>query len=148
MKISNLNKKGRYSTALLLLVLAAGLGLAAAILNLIPWWLGLSLCILPIYHQWLGKAIFECDAEGEAINFKNYSIFKSGKIKTDEFPKYKIVDYKANHFLGKKSIKIYLKSKTEKIVCLRYQTSFISRNQHQALQEEMNQIIKHNQKSV
>lgn len=115
------------------------LGNKAWILLLIP-----VLLLIPLYV--MGKPLFEYDSDGEALNFRNSHILYifSKKNAKDEFPKYKLVKFNIiNGFIFKR-LYIYITSKKNRVIILKYDITYLTRKQIKDLKFSLNKVVKAN----
>ncbi len=118
------------------------LGKKAWILLIIP----VLLCLL-LYV--LGKPIFEYDSDGEALNFRNNHILYifSQKNAKDEFPKYKMLKYNVVNFLIFKRLYVYVSSKKNHVIVLKYDITYLRKNELKDLIFSLNKVVKNNKET-
>lgn len=105
--------------------------------------IGLVMHIL-IYMR--GRQIFEYDSDGEALNFKNYSIFTLfSKESRDEFPKYKLLSYEVISTIFFKKLYIRISSKKKHHSTLSYDISYLTSQEIRDLKISLNKVIKENE---
>lgn len=93
-----------------------------------------------------GKEFFEYDSDGEAVNFRNESTLPLlSKSVSDEFPKYKLIDYDIVDALLFRKLYIKVSNKKSKNPILRYDISYLSRKEIRDLRISLNKIVKNNQ---
>lgn len=96
-----------------------------------------------------GRQIFEYDSDGEALNFKNRSVIPFGsKPLSDEFPKYKLVDYQTISFLCFKRLYITVKSKNTGSTILKYEISYLTTKEVNDLKFSLSKVVKKNKQNV
>lgn len=92
-----------------------------------------------------GKQIFEYDSDGEALNFKNYSIISFfGKESRDEFPKYKLISYDILNAILFNRLYIKINSKKKRESILKYDISYLSSKEIKDLRLSLNKIVREN----
>ena len=95
-----------------------------------------------------GRQIFEYDSDGEALNFKNYSIIPFlGKEAKDEFPKYKLVSFEVVNALLFKRLYIRITSKKHKESILKYDISYLTSSEIRDLKLSLQRTIKANKEN-
>ena len=95
-----------------------------------------------------GRQIFEYDSDGEALNFKNYSIIPFlGKEAKDEFPKYKLVSFEIVNALLFKILYIKITSKKHKESILKYDISYLTSSEIWDLKLSLQRTIKANKEN-
>lgn len=118
------------------------LGLASYLLIIVP-----ILFLLLFYLK--GKQIFEYDSDGEAIHFRNRSVFVLfTNSASDEFPKYKLVKYEIIKFLFIKRLYITISSKNKGSTILKYEISYLTRKEVNDLKLSLNKVVKNNQQNI
>lgn len=154
MRLSNRNKTPVYTFVYTLCGIVFILGIIAYILEINKFdvfgdksWVILVIPALTfILLYFLGRPIFEYDSDGEALNFRNNHILYilSKKSAKDEFPKYKLLRFNiVNAFIFRK-LHIYISSKKNHVLILKYDISFLSRKQIKDLRFSLNKVIKAN----
>ena len=92
-----------------------------------------------------GRQIFEYDSEGEAIHFRNRSIFPFfNKPQSDEFPKYKLVKFEMISIFFFRRLYVTILSKNSRTTTLTYEISYLTRKQVVDLKTSLNKIIRAN----
>lgn len=92
-----------------------------------------------------GRQIFEYDSDGEAINFKNYSVFPIMKKEIkDEFPKYKLISYDIVNAIIFKRLYVKIYSKKKKSITLSYDISYLTSQEVRELRLSLRRTIKKN----
>lgn len=95
------------------------------------------------------KQIFEYDSDGEALNFRNYSIIPFlGKEAKDEFPKYKLVSFEVVNALIFKRLYIKITSKKHKESILKYDISYLTSSEIRDLKLSLQRTIKANKENT
>ena len=94
----------------------------------------------------MGRPIFEYDSDGEALNFRNSHILYllAKKDARDEFPKYKIIKYNIISVLFFKRLYVYILSKKNQVIILKYEISYLNRKQIEDLKFSLNKVVKYN----
>lgn len=94
----------------------------------------------------LGKPYFEYDSDGEVLIFKSkYFLidrFIPSIVKTAEFPKRKLVDYKIRGFL-RRTVTIKIKSK-KGVTIRHFNITFLSRSKQRHLKKSLDKIKRQN----
>jgi hypothetical protein len=104
--------------------------------------------VLLCFFYILGRQIFEYDSDGEAVHFKNRSIVPFIRPLSDEFPKYKIINYDVFRFLFYKRLFVRISSKTSKSLVLRYEISYLGQKDISDLKRSLNKIIQANRQKT
>ncbi|SDE05174.1 hypothetical protein SAMN05421544_102180 [Riemerella columbipharyngis] len=92
-----------------------------------------------------GKQIFEYDSDGEAVMFINKSIsIIFNKETKDEFPKYKLHSFEFFNALFFKRLFIKVNSKTEKVILLKYDISYLTKREIRDLKISLKKIVCNN----
>lgn len=92
-----------------------------------------------------GKQIFEYESDGEAVNFKNRNIIPFiEKRVSDEFPKYKVIDYDVVNVPLFKRLYITISSKKSHTTILKYEISYLTKQEVSDLKRSLSKIIKNN----
>jgi hypothetical protein len=92
-----------------------------------------------------GKQIFEYDSDGEAINFKNRNIIPFfTKNVSDEFPKYKVVNFEIKNYIFYKKLYLIISSKKKNFITLKYDISYLTKKELGDLRLSLNKVIKSN----
>ena len=94
----------------------------------------------------MGRPVFEYDSDGEALNFRNNHILYllNSKNAKDEFPKYKLKKYNIVNFIFFRRLYIYISSKKNQTVILKYDISFLRSKQVSDLKFSLNKVVKAN----
>ena len=92
-----------------------------------------------------GNQIFEYDSDGEAINFKNRNIFPffTKKI-SDEFPKYKVLDYNISSILFFRRLYVSISSKKKNVIVLKYDICYLTKKEISDLKFSLNKVVQKN----
>ena len=107
----------------------------------------IPIVILILFH-FRGKQIFEYDSDGEALNFKNRNVITFlDKVVSDEFPKYKLLNYEVVNALLFKRSYITKKKKKSNSVILRYDISYLTNKEIKDLKFSLNKVLKANKES-
>lgn len=107
----------------------------------------IPIVILILFH-FRGKQIFEYDSDGEALNFKNRNVITFlDKVVSDEFPKYKLLNYEVVNALLFKRLYITISSKKSNSVILRYDISYLTNKEIKDLKFYLNKVLKANKES-
>lgn len=153
MRLSNRNKAPGYNfiNTLLIMILVGGiisffleeykfniLGSESYLLIVIPM---LMLCAFYL----TGRQIFEYDSDGEALNFKNRNILPFlNKPLSDEFPKYKLINYEIVNLLFIKRLYVTISSKNTGSTMLKYEISYLTTKEVNDLKFSLNKVVKAN----
>ena len=107
----------------------------------------IPIVILILFH-FRGKQIFEYDSDGETLNFKNRNVITFlDKVVSDEFPKYKLLNYEVVNALLFKRLYITISSKKSNSVILRYDISYLTNKEIKDLKFSLNKVLKANKES-
>ena len=107
----------------------------------------IPIVILILFH-FRGKQIFEYDSDGEALNFKNRNVITFlDKVVSDEFPKYKLLNYEVVNALLFKRLYITISSKKSNSVILRYDISYLTNKEIKDSKFYLNKVLKANKES-
>ena len=157
MRLNNRSRKGFYEFLVTFLLMAMFFGIIAFLLerykmNIIGEWLSLLFIIIPILLLVIfylrGKQIFEYDSDGEALNFKNRNVITFlDKVVSNEFPKYKLLNYEVVNALLFKRLYITISSKKSNSVILRYDISYLTNKEIKDLKFSLNKVLKANKES-
>lgn len=153
MRLNNKSKAATYSFISTFLIMFAILSILLFILNIqikIVGNYGYIFLVISAVLLFLlfirGKEFFEYDSDGEAVNFRNESTLPLlSKSVSDEFPKYKLIDYDIVDALLFRKLYIKVSSKKSKNPILRYDISYLSRKEIRDLRISLNKIVKNNQ---
>lgn len=93
----------------------------------------------------MGKPIFEYDSDGEALVFRNSSIFfsKNSAIK-NEFPKYKLQKYEVINFLFFKRLYVNVEGSKNRNIVLKYDVSYLKDNEIQMIKKSLDEVLYNN----
>ena len=157
MRLSNKNKAPLYNFTLTFATLCLIIGCMMSFLNIIKLpvfgkmastsliLLGAAIYII-LYLR--GRQIFEYDSDGEALNFRNYSIIPFlGREARDEFPKYKLVSFEVVNALLFKRLYIRITSKKHKESILKYDISYLTSSEIRDLKLSLQRTIKANKEN-
>ncbi|GGG51499.1 hypothetical protein [Epilithonimonas arachidiradicis] len=154
MRLSNRNNKPLFSFIYSLVGIIFILGVIAYVLEISKFdvfgkkaWILLaipSLLFLLLYI--LGRPVFEYDSDGEALNFRNNHILYilARKDAKDEFPKYKLLKFNIINVFVFKRLYVYILSKKNHIVILKYDINYLSKKQIKDLKFSLNKVVKAN----
>lgn len=153
MRLSNRNKSSVYSFINTLLITMLLAGIAGYLLeeyrfNILGWE-SLLLLIIPtiliILFYLNGRQIFEYDSDGEAIHFRNRNIIPFlDKPLSDEFPKYKLLNYEVIDLFFMKRLYITISSKNSGSTMLKYEISYLTKKEVSDLKFSLNKVVKAN----
>lgn len=153
MRLSNKRKEGIYQfigTAVVFFSILSTLIYLVDIyeFNMFGWraFLFMLVCILALIIFYLkGRQIFEYDSDGEALNFKNRNIISLlGQDISDEFPKYKLLDYDIVNAVVFKRLYISISSKKTHSVTLKYDISYLTNREIRDLKISLKKVIQEN----
>ena len=157
MRLSNKNKAPLYNFTLTFATLCLIIGCMMSFLNIIKLpvfgkMASTSLILLGgaiyIILYLRGRQIFEYDSDGEALNFRNYSIIPFlGREARDEFPKYKLVSFEVVNALLFKRLYIKITSKKHKESILKYDISYLTGSEIRDLKLSLQRTIKANKEN-
>ena len=157
MRLSNRNGLPRYSFIYSLAGIIFILGIIAYVLEINnfdvlgdkAWILLLIPALMFFFLYLLGKPIFEYDSDGEALNFRNSHILFifSKRNAKDEFPKYKLIKFNVVNALIFKKLYIYISSKKNPVLILKYDISYLSNKQIKDLKFSLNKVTKANREN-
>lgn len=154
MRLSNRSKTGFYNflNTIVTMIVLAGIALflfEKYKFKVLGWESSLFLLIPAVIVGIVflrGKQIFEYDSDGEVLIFKNRSIISIfGKAANDEFPKYKLKRFGIVNFLLFKRLYIMISSKKSEHRMLRYDISYLSKQEIRDLRISLNKVLKTNQ---
>lgn len=153
MRLNNRNKVGYFNFISTLTVMIFAGGLAAFLLEYYvydylessQWLLILIPTLLLLLFFCRGRQIFEYDSDGEALNFKNRNVIMFlDKSLSDEFPKYKLLEYDVVNFFFMKRLYVTISSKKSTSLILRYDISYLKNKEVNDLKASLNKVIKNN----
>ena len=154
MRLSNRNRTPYYSFIYSLCGIVFILGIIAYVLEINKFavfgdksWIILLIPALTfLLLFFLGRPVFEYDSDGEALNFRNNHIIYilSKKNAKDEFPKYKLLQFNVVNAVIFRRLYIYISSKKNHVLILKYDVSFLSRKQVKDLKFSLNKVVKAN----
>ena len=154
MRLSNRSRKPLYSFIYSLVGIIFILGLIGFVLEINKfnvlgkkaWILVVIPLLLYLLLYLFGKPIFEYDSDGETLTFRNnhirYIFFKENK--KDEFPKYKLLKYNVINFYIFKRLYIYVSSKKNKVIVLKYDVTYLRKNELKDLIFSLNKVVRSN----
>ena len=156
MRLSNKSKEPIYNFIFSVLLMSLLIGVVLSIVeryrldflgNESYLLLIIPIVILILFH-FRGKQIFEYDSDGEALNFKNRNVITFlDKVVSDEFPKYKLLNYEVVNALLFKRLYITISSKKSNSVILRYDISYLTNKEIKDLKFSLNKVLKANKES-
>ena len=156
MRLSNKSKEPIYNFIFSVLLMSLLIGVVLFIVERYRlYFLGnesyllliIPIVILILFH-FRGKQIFEYDSDGEALNFKNRNVITFlDKVVSDEFPKYKLLNYEVVNALLFKRLYITISSKKSNSVILRYDISYLTNKEIKDLKFSLNKVLKANKES-
>lgn len=153
MRLSNRKKESFYGFINSLLLMVVFTGIVAFFLELYKFqclgWESILFIIIPVLMWFVfylkGRQIFEYDSDGEALNFKNKNVVSFfSKPASDEFPKYKLLDYEVVDILVFKRLYIKISSKKTSHTILKYDISYLSEKEINDLKFSLNKVIRSN----
>ena len=134
MRLNNRNKSGYFNFLITLVVMTFVFGIGAFLLEYfvydilgdLQWLLIIIPTILLMVFYFRGRQIFEYDSDGEALNFKNRNVVLFlDKNLSDEFPKYKLLNYEFVDIFILRRLYITISSKKTSSLILRYDVSYL-----------------------
>ncbi|WP_027381677.1 hypothetical protein [Chryseobacterium daeguense] len=153
MRLSNRNKSSLYNflNTLLIMFLIAGIGaflLEEYRFDILGWESYLFILVPAVFIMLFylnGRQIFEYDSDGEAIHFKNRNIIPFlDKPLSDEFPKYKLLEYEIIDVFFVKRLYVTISSKNSGSTMLKYEISYLTRKEVNDLKLSLNKVVKAN----
>jgi hypothetical protein len=153
MRLSNRNKSSVYNfvNTLLIMFLIAGIGaflLEEYRFNILGWessFLIIVPAILMGIFYFNGRQIFEYDSDGEALHFRNRNIIPFlDRPLSDEFPKYKLLNYEVIDLFFMKRLYITISSKNNGSTMLKYEISYLTKKEINDLKFSLSKVIKAN----
>jgi hypothetical protein len=110
----------------------------------------LVIALLIAVHIIIGNEYFEYDSTGMIVILKNDSIIKKDffplTVKTIEFPKEKLKDFKINNYIIYRSLSVYVSSKENGIIKQRFNITNISKKRAKYLKQSLKKVIRENTK--
>lgn len=156
MRLSNRSKIPRYNFINTVLIIILILGFLAfflehfkfKVLGLVSYLLILIPIILIIMFILAGRQVFEYDSDGEALHFRNTNIIPliSPRL-SDEFPKYKLINYDIIRVLFVRRLYIVINSKSNGTALLKYEISYLTSKEVTDLKISLNKIVKNNKEN-
>ncbi len=111
--------------------------------------LGLFILLIFLFYK-LGHQHFEYNSDGEVLNIKTQDVlwnkyFSSSSLIVD-FPKKKLVNYKIEKTLFRKTLELYVTSKrtTNGITKLKFNITYLKKSEITDLKRSLSKIIKNN----
>ncbi|MFK5889485.1 MAG: hypothetical protein QM486_02000 [Flavobacteriaceae bacterium] len=96
----------------------------------------------------LGNGYFEYDSTGMVVIIKNDGIYKKEMaplaIKTIEFPKKKLKDFKIKNYLVYRALNIYLHSKDKGTIKKHFNITNLSKKRAKHLKQSLKKVIREN----
>lgn len=153
MRLNNRNKVGffHFLSTLVIMLFVAGVTaffLERYFFDFLGWSSSLFLIIptaILLIFYFRGRQIFEYDSDGEALNFKNRNVFHIlNKPCSDEFPKYKLINYEILNAFILKRLYITISSKKSNSIILKYDISYLTKKELNDLKFSLSKVIKLN----
>ena len=158
MRVTNKNKAPLYNFTLTFATLCLIIGCMMSFLNIIKLpvfgkMASTSLILLGgaiyIILYLRGRQIFEYDSDGEALNFRNYSIIPFlGREARDEFPKYKLISFDITDAVLFKRLHIKITSRKKNEIVLKYDISYLTSSEIRDLKLSLQRTIKANKENT
>jgi hypothetical protein len=153
MRLNNRNKIALFHFLITFVIITFFTGIAAFFVerylyNYLGWSSSLLIIIptlLLIIFYYRGRPIFEYDSDGEALNIKNRNpfIFWSKPL-SDEFPKYKLMNYEIVNAIVLKRLFLTIASKKNHSIILKYDISYLTKKEVSDLKLSLSKVIKVN----
>lgn len=153
MRLNNSKRAGYFNFLGTLAMMTLFLGVGAYLLEKYKYdYLGFSsllFVIVPVAFSLIfyfrGRQIFEYDSDGEALNFKNRNVILFlNKPLSDEFPKYKLQKYEVVNLVIMRRLYVTINSKKNHQVILKYDISYLTKQELHDLKMSLNRVIKAN----
>lgn len=152
MRLNNRNKAGQYhflsSTVAMSMVIGSItfiFGQKLGLFGSMKWIFLLVPFLFAVIFYIRGRQIFEYDSDGEALNFKNRNVISIlDKPLNDEFPKYKLIGYEVVNGVIFKRLFVRISSKKTKEVILKYDISYLKKQEVNDLKLSLNKVVKAN----
>ena len=153
MRLNNRNKSGYFNFLITLVVMTFVFGIGAFLLEYfvydilgdLQWLLIIIPTILLMVFYFRGRQIFEYDSDGEALNFKNRNVVLFlDKNLSDEFPKYKLLNYEFVDIFILRRLYITISSKKTSSLILRYDVSYLKSKELNDLKISLSKVVKKN----
>lgn len=101
--------------------------------------------LLGVIFYLRGRQIFEYDSDGEALNFKNRNVVLFlDKPLSDEFPKYKLLEYDIVNAIILRRLYITISSKKNANLVLKYDISYLTKKEINDLKVSLSKVIRVN----
>jgi len=134
------------AVAIILFIIPIGI-----IINIISPYTMIGLIVLfMLFLYWLGHQHVEYDSDGEVINIRTKDIFWSRYFPKErivmDFPKNKLISFKIEKSMFKKTLEMYVTSKrtANGITKLKFNITFLNKSETNDLKRSLNKIIKNN----
>ena len=153
MRLNNRNKSGYFNFLITLVVMTFLFGIGAFLLEYfvydildgLQWLLLIIPTTLLMVYYFRGRQIFEYDSDGEALNFKNRNVILFlDKSLSDEFPKYKLLNYEIIDIFILRRLYITISSKKTSSLILRYDVSYLKNKELNDLKISLSKVVKKN----
>lgn len=153
MRLNNRNKSGYFNFLSTLVVMTFLFGIGAFLLEYfvydildgLQWLLLIIPTTLLMVYYFRGRQIFEYDSDGEALNFKNRNVILFlDKSLSDEFPKYKLLNYEIIDIFILRRLYITISSKKTNSLILRYDVSYLTKKELNDLKISLSKVVKKN----
>jgi len=153
MRISNKRVKKQFLviyiiTLFILIISIVDDGISGVYRNFIDeQYLLLVIIAILLMLSWLGSPLFKYDSDGEVLIIEScepalMSRF-TGKHFSAEFPKVKLINFKINELLLKKTLYLYLRGKNKDTV-LKTSVSYLNSKELMLLEKSLNKVLKNN----
>lgn len=155
MRLNNRSRTGLYHFMVVLTLIFFALGCTIFLLELLHLdmlntWQSALAVILPAVLALLiylrGRQIFEYDSDGEALNFRNTYVPSFQKTFTDEFPKYKLVNFEIVDAMLLRRLYVTVTGK-KGLVTLKYDISYLKQREVRDLRLSLNKVLKNNKET-
>ena len=153
MRLNNRNRSGYFNFLSTLVVMTFLVGIGAFLLEYfvydildgLQWLLLIIPTTLLMVYYFRGRQIFEYDSDGEALNFKNRNVILFlDKSLSDEFPKYKLLNYEFVDIFILRRLYITISSKKTSSLILRYDVSYLKSKELKDLKISLSKVVKKN----
>ncbi len=155
MRLNNRDKAGQYqflsttvAMSVVIGVITFLLGHKLGLFGNMKWiFLIVPLFFVAIFYM-RGRQIFEYDSDGEALHFKNRNVISIlDKPLNDEFPKYKLISYEIVNQNFFKRLFVRISSNKSKEVVLKYDISYLKKQEINDLKLSLSKVVKANNES-
>ena len=150
MKISNKKRRMAFAIQAIIVFLLVVFGVVGYVvskdahfnaLGVSKEWLLIFPFLVLILYTLAGRPIFEYDGDGEALNFKNQLVLPLiRKSASDEFPKYKFLDFEIVNLFIVKRLYVKISSKRKSHITLRYDISYLSNKEICDLRSSLKEV--------